>query len=122
MKTYNLIILYGQVVAFSPNREKAFFTLRFSENGGQEIKVIFTENFKKSLPEVYKGSFVLVEGSIHIRKTGPYLLAKNYLVTSRPYDRDLGIELPRLLYGNVRKTSEEVEPFSIVKRMRFRER
>ncbi|MBO8166946.1 MAG: hypothetical protein H0Z25_06995 [Kosmotoga sp.] len=101
MKTYNLVILYGQVISLIKSNEKEFLTLKFSEKAGQEIKVVVRAN---KYTGIYKGGFILVEAFLCVENSEAYLLAKSHLVTSRPYDYDLDIELPRLLYGNLRKT------------------
>lgn len=52
MKTYNLVILYGQVISLTKSSEKEFLTLKFSEKAGQEIKVVVRAN---KYTGIYKG-------------------------------------------------------------------
>ncbi|OAA31043.1 hypothetical protein AT15_08700 [Kosmotoga arenicorallina S304] len=101
MKAYNLVVLCGKIVSLTRRKEETLLTLKFSKKEGQEIKVIVKKANMST--EMYKGAFVLVEAFLYAEKPEPYLLARRCLVTSTPYDYDLDIELPRLVYENFRR-------------------
>ncbi|MFA6656653.1 MAG: hypothetical protein WCS38_05055 [Mesotoga sp.] len=68
---------------------------------GGETEEIFDIRFeeresKRVFAEVYRGCYLLIRGEIRVRKNLHKKL-REFTVTTRPYDRDLDIDIPRIL-------------------------
>ncbi len=68
---------------------------------GGEAEEIFDIRFderesKRAFAEIYRGCYLLIRGEIRVRKN-LHIKLREFTVTTRPYDRDLDIDIPRIL-------------------------
>ncbi len=68
---------------------------------GGETEEIFDIRFeeresKRVFAEIYKGCYLLIRGEIRVRKN-LHIKLREFTVTTRPYDRDLDIDIPTIL-------------------------
>ncbi|WP_367356534.1 hypothetical protein [Mesotoga sp.] len=68
---------------------------------GGETEEIFDIRFeeresKRVFAEIYRGCYLLIRGEIRVRKN-LHIKLREFTVTTRPYDRDLDIDIPRIL-------------------------
>jgi Ran GTPase-activating protein (RanGAP) involved in mRNA processing and transport len=73
---------------------------RFSKVG--EILEIFEVRFSKKnagrvVAEIYAGSVLLMKGALRIYKRVHHIDLEDFVVTTGLFDRDLGIEIPRVV-------------------------
>lgn len=79
-----------------------FFRVRiYVYRSGGETEEIFDIRFeeresKRVFAEIYRGSYLLIRGEIRVRKN-LHIKLREFTVTTRPYDRDLDIDIPRIL-------------------------
>jgi len=79
-----------------------FFRMRiYVYRSGGETEEIFDIRFeeresKKVFAEIYRGCYLLIRGEIRVRKS-LHIKLREFTVTTRPYDRDLDIDIPRIL-------------------------
>jgi len=79
-----------------------FFRVRICVyRSGGETEEIFDIRFeeresKRVFAEIYKGCYLLIRGEIRVRKN-LHIKLREFTVTTRPYDRDLDIDIPRIL-------------------------
>ncbi|MGC9320798.1 MAG: hypothetical protein ACP5FY_00890 [Kosmotogaceae bacterium] len=68
---------------------------------GGETEEIFDIRFeeresKRVFAEIYRSCYLLIRGEIRVRKN-LHIKLREFTVTTRPYDRDLDIDIPRIL-------------------------
>jgi hypothetical protein len=79
-----------------------FFRVRiYVYRSGGETEEIFDIRFeeresKRVFAEIYRGCYLLIRGEIRVRKN-LHIKLREFTVTTRPYDRDLDIDIPRIL-------------------------
>ncbi|HNR79167.1 MAG TPA: hypothetical protein PK411_01540 [Mesotoga infera] len=102
--SFNEVILYGIATSDPVSTEYGgFFNLgvkRFSKAG--EILDTFEVRFSKKstgrvVTEIYAGSALLMKGALRISKRGHHIDLEDFVVTTGFFDRDLGIEIPRVV-------------------------
>ena len=69
----------------SARETEEIFDIRFDER-----------NSKRVFAEIYKGCYLLIRGEVRGRKS-VYIRLRDFTVTTRPHDRDLDIDIPRIL-------------------------
>jgi len=98
--SFNEVILYGIATSEPVSTEYGgFFDLgvkRFSKVG--EVLEIFEVRFSKKnagrvVAEIYAGSVLLMKGALRIH----HIDLEDFVVTTGLFDRDLGIEIPRVV-------------------------
>ncbi|HOI64626.1 MAG TPA: hypothetical protein PLM80_04815 [Mesotoga sp.] len=102
--SFNEVILYGIATSDPVSTERGgFFNIgvkRFSKVG--EVLEIFEVRFlKKSagrvVTEIHAGSLLLLKGALRIYKRTHHIDLEDFVVTTDLFDRDLGIEIPRIV-------------------------
>ncbi len=79
-----------------------FFKVRICVyRSGGETEEIFDIRFderesKRVFAEIYRGCYLLIRGEIRVTKS-LHVKLRDFTVTTRPYDRDLDIDIPRIL-------------------------
>jgi hypothetical protein len=79
-----------------------FFRVRiYVYRSGGETEEIFDIRFeeresKRVFAEIYRGCYLLIRGEIRVRKN-LHIKLREFTVTTRPYDGDLDIDIPRIL-------------------------
>jgi hypothetical protein len=101
--SFNEVILYGTAIS-DPVAEKSggSFNLGIKTFGRapevmEILEIRFSNKSAKSVfAGIYAGCFLLIRGSLRIENRA-YIFLREFLVTTSLFDRDLDIEIPRII-------------------------